>query len=308
MAATTLVPPELGWAALKAMSEALAIKDAELRYVWVNAAFCRMFSVAASDVLGATDEALAPILVPHPDGDRRVLSTGTADERYETLTFDNGRLCEVLMTTSRVRSDAGVFLVRVLHDITEVAAANHSLVETTEQLSAESVELRDLARRDPLTGLLNLRGFQAAAPAALEAAQHRGAVLMLDLDNFKPINDGYGHDVGDAVLRTLADALRESTRRRRDVIARLGGDEFVVAMPALPEDEARVIVERIRTYIAQHPIDAGTGTLVPAVSIGVALRQSGTPLDLAAWRRKADAALYAAKRAGKDQAVIDVTA
>ena len=127
---------------------------------------------------------------------------------------------------------------------------------------------------------------------------------MLDLDDFKPINDRHGHDVGDEVLCTVADALRECTRRDRDVIARLGGDEFVVALPRLPDEEARVIVDRIRTFITDRPVDTDGTPFVPAVSIGVALNPTGLPLQLAEWRRHADTALYEAKRAGKDQAVI----
>ncbi len=302
------LPQALGWAALAATAGAVAIKDSRLRYVWANDALLTMFSTELDAIVGLTDDQLfvdGPLL-PDPQAERAVLACGRPDERYETLSFADGRICEILLTTARVEADGETFLVCVLHDITEVAAANHSLVATTEHLAAESVELRALALRDPLTGLLNLRGFETMTPPAFERAGHGGAVLMLDLDDFKPINDGYGHDVGDAVLCTVADALRECTRNDRDIIARIGGDEFVVAMPLLPEDEARVIVDRIRAFIAERPVAADDKPFMPAVSIGLALRSPGSPLQLDAWRRCADEALYQAKRAGKDQAVITV--
>ncbi len=300
------LPEALGWAALAAITEAVAIKDSGLRYVWANDSLLTMFSIELDAIVGLTDDQLfvdGPLL-PDPQAERAVLTCGRPDERYETLFFDDGRIREILLTTARVDADGETFLVCVLHDITEVTAANHSLVATTEHLVAESVELRALALRDPLTGLLNLRGFEAMTPPAFERVRHGGAVLMLDLDDFKPINDGYGHDVGDAVLRTVADALRECTRNDRDIIARIGGDEFVVAMPLLPEDEARVIVDRIRDFIAERPVLTGDKPFMPAVSIGLALRPPGSPLNLDDWRRCADESLYQAKRAGKDQAVI----
>lgn len=302
------LPDSLGWAALAAVSGAVAIKDEQLCYAWANSAFTTLFSMPLASIRGKTDDELfvdGPLL-PDPATERRVLTSGRADERYETLSFADGRVRETLMTTSRIEVDDRSFLVVMLHDITEVAAANHSLVAATEHLAAESIELRAQALRDPLTGLLNLRGFETMAPTALLSAGQKGAVLMLDLDNFKSINDAHGHEVGDNVLRTVADALRECTREERDVIARLGGDEFVVAMPRLPEDEARVIVDRIRSVIADRPVATSVAPLVPAVSIGVALSPSNGPLELREWRRHADEALYAAKRAGKDQAVIQI--
>lgn len=288
------------------MPGAVAIKDSELRYVWVNDALLSMFATELDAIIGLTDDQLfvdGPLL-PDPHTERAVMDHGRPDERYETLFFADGRIREILLTTARVEANDTTFLMCVLHDITEVTTANHSLVAATEHLAAESVELRALALRDPLTGLLNLRGFETITPAALERAGYGGAVLMLDLDDFKPINDGYGHDVGDTVLRTVADALRECTRNDRDIIARIGGDEFVVAMPMLPEDEARVIADRIRAFIAERPVVAQGKPFMPAVSIGLALRSPGSPLELGEWRRRADEALYEAKRAGKDQAVI----
>ena len=181
------LPQALGWAALAAMAGAVAIKDSGLRYVWANDALLTMFSTELNEIVGFTDDQLfvdGPLL-PDPETERTVLACGRPDERYETLFFDDGRIREILLTTARVEADDEAFLVCVLYDITEVTAANHSLVATTEHLAAESVELRALALRDPLTGLLNLRGFETMTPPAFERVRHGGAVLMLDLDGLR---------------------------------------------------------------------------------------------------------------------------
>jgi diguanylate cyclase (GGDEF)-like protein len=161
--------------------------------------------------------------------------------------------------------------------------------------------LRDHADHDPLTGLRNRRGFDAAflgERLRFERYGHALSVLMLDIDHFKRINDEHGHDAGDEVLRVVASVLRIALRDV-DVVARHGGEEFVVLLPETPASAAAEVGERVRAAVAAAQVHAG-GTAIPVrVSVGVSSCPELViaPADLLA---SADAALYEAKRAGRD--------
>ena len=155
-------------------------------------------------------------------------------------------------------------------------------------------ELENNVERDPLTGVLNRRACMARLAEALECAERTGqpvAVIFLDLDGFKGVNDSLGHAVGDRVLSQVALRL-EGVLRRSDFLARIGGDEFVVlaGSPGSSEDLDQ-LAERLRTVVGQ-PIDTGSGRVVLGVSMGAVLARGGQAADLVA---EADAALYRAK-------------
>jgi len=161
-----------------------------------------------------------------------------------------------------------------------------------------------LAESDPLTGLPNRRGFEARAAAALQAARRTGApstLLALDLDRFKRINDGHGHPAGDAVLRALAVVLRDGLRAQ-DVPGRLGGEEFAVLLPATGPEEATAIAARLLAAVPHAvPHPGGAGEVV-TTSIGLAQVPRGRPgRALAVALARADRALYAAKRGGRNR-------
>lgn len=125
------------------------------------------------------------------------------------------------------------------------------------------------------------------------------AVLLMDLDHFKRVNDTHGHAVGDRVLRAFADVVRQQIRRR-DMLFRRGGEEFVVVMPSCTLHDAETVAERIRQALASEPLDGGEGIAVDQrVSIGVA-RWDGEE-SAAELEARADAAMYAAKREGRNQ-------
>lgn len=175
-------------------------------------------------------------------------------------------------------------------------------------ISLENVDLHDVVKRqavtDELTGLFNHRRFQeviaAEAAAARRFAQPLG-LLMLDVDDFKRVNDRYGHQQGDLVLREVARVLQECTREI-DEPARYGGEEMAVALQQTDLDGAEAIAERVRSTVAalELPRLDGAGTLTVTVSCGVAASTDG---DVEALVAAADAALYAAKRAGKNRTV-----
>jgi diguanylate cyclase (GGDEF)-like protein/PAS domain S-box-containing protein len=161
--------------------------------------------------------------------------------------------------------------------------------------------LHHLAHHDPLTGLANRTLLQEKLKQAIDACRRHdmlGALAFLDLDNFKYINDNFGHDVGDAVLHAIAERLRDNVRED-DTVARVGGDEFVVVIRDQP-DAASVadLVERIRRSIAL-PIHAAGHDIIAGGSIGVSLfPRDGSSVDRV--MRAADAAMYHAKTLGKN--------
>lgn len=154
------------------------------------------------------------------------------------------------------------------------------------------------ARRDSLTGLLNRFGLMEALDAQYKATSKRFILFYLDLDGFKPINDTFGHQAGDKVLRAVADRMRSSIRPG-DILSRLGGDEFVIVAPDMSPSEGTEYAGRIIRCVADEPyvLDA-TGRLRIGISIGFACApEDGSAGD--DLHRKADAALYESKAAGK---------
>jgi two-component system cell cycle response regulator len=171
----------------------------------------------------------------------------------------------------------------------------------------ESVQASlELAVTDPLTGLHNRRYLDSHLVALFEDAVVRGrqiSILLLDVDRFKSINDTYGHDAGDEVLREFALRVRAHTRGI-DVVARFGGEEVVVLVPDTPLDAARVVAERIREQVESRPfaIQGAARSVQVTVSIGVAARQVGDTSG-ADLLKRADLALYRAKDEGRNRVV-----
>jgi len=165
-------------------------------------------------------------------------------------------------------------------------------------------DLEDLAYRDELTELPNRRGATRQIDVLLSRARRHGhelALLLVDADRFKAVNDQHGHAVGDVVLRELASRLRERVRGE-DIVGRWGGEEFVVALPETTPEGAVAVAESLRSAVAGSPISAEDATLAMTVSIGVAV-WAGEELEHLVAR--ADTALYAAKAAGRDRVVLE---
>lgn len=158
-----------------------------------------------------------------------------------------------------------------------------------------------LAVADRLTGLLNRAGIETELRRALQAAGESGdsiAIAFVDLDNFKPVNDEYGHGVGDDCLRIVSQRVRNQLRGG-DIIGRYGGDEFLAVLPATRLAEALAVSERMAASVRSRPLTIGHHRLRASLSIGVAESVPGdTPATLI---ERADAALYASKEAGRDR-------
>ncbi|MEO7941756.1 MAG: GGDEF domain-containing protein, partial [Burkholderiaceae bacterium] len=165
--------------------------------------------------------------------------------------------------------------------------------------------LRSLADFDALTGLLNRGGL--ARRMRHRRAHHLGkpvamAVLCLDLDHFKNVNDSYGHGAGDDVLRGVGLLLQENARPN-DLPSRSGGEEFGLVVDTESEQALLVFAERLRAAVASTPFDTRAGPIPTTVSIGAAFAHGGEEAPESVWDR-ADLALLEAKRAGRNQVVL----
>jgi len=242
--------------------------------------------------------------------------------------FDGLRLCSQLRSLERTRnvpilaiaeSDSNGRLVRALEigvndylvrpfDKHEVLARVRTQIRKkryTERLR-DSVQLSiEAAVTDPLTGLYNRRYMETHVGTLVDQAAARNkplSVLVLDIDYFKSINDTYGHDAGDDVLQDFAIRIRKSIRGI-DLACRYGGEEFVVVMPETDMAVATMVAERLRRRIASEPfpIQKGTRTIDVTISIGIAALAPDD--DAAAVIKRADQALYRAKRDGRNRVV-----
>jgi diguanylate cyclase (GGDEF)-like protein len=193
-------------------------------------------------------------------------------------------------------------------DLTALHLANERLTQTLTELCAsrdeveqKNVELEHLATHDPLTGCLTRRALFDRLARAREDAGRTGtplSCLALDIDQFKSVNDRFGHVVGDRVVEEVGKTLAASLRTT-DIVGRYGGDEFFVGMPGCDVDHARALAEKVRRSVTQHCGASFPGLRV-TVSIGVAA-MSGAEKSVAALIEHADQALYAAKSSGRNR-------
>ncbi len=171
-----------------------------------------------------------------------------------------------------------------------------------DHLRAQESEMARQARTDFLTGLRSRRDFFEQGERELARAHRLGtglAVMMLDIDFFKTVNDRYGHQTGDRVLVSLCSVCLQNIRSI-DLAGRLGGEEFAILLPATDHVRALEVAERLRSSVAANPMDVGTGNPIAiTISVGVA-SLNARHTDLQALLQCADTALYAAKNAGRN--------
>ena len=175
----------------------------------------------------------------------------------------------------------------------------HSLQEATNELAAKQAENEHQALHDSLTGLPNRMLFQQRLAAAIDDARERNgriAVMLMDLDHFKEVNDTLGHHFGDQLLKQIGPRL-STVLRDHDIMARLGGDEFGVLLPELPEDEVAFSIARRLLEELQEPVSVEGLALDVSGSLGIAIFPTQSR-DAESLLRRADVAMYAAKEAG----------
>jgi diguanylate cyclase (GGDEF)-like protein len=224
---------------------------------------------------------------------------GTPEDEPEAL------VCTPLIAGSRVLGTLNVWREGA---VAQFALEEVELIQRFATLAALAYDnahqrdrLREQARTDELTGLFNRRHFHERLGSEL-ARVRRGdapvALLLLDVDDFKAVNDGHGHPVGDSVLIAFADLLREAVRGA-DIVCRTGGEEFGVILPGADEAEAVLAAQRIVEAVRDGHLGP-SGTLTASVGLAVAPQEGDT---VAALFRAADDRLLAAKAQGKDRAV-----
>jgi len=218
----------------------------------------------------------------------------------------------------RLRSAAAGNDIRALREAAESAADAVSTVldahraRLAQQESQMSTRLaamgerlsvaEQLAEQDPLTGLVNRRGFDLELSKAIGLGAEFNmvsALLLIDVDHFKSVNDTFGHQAGDAALQAVANALTRSFPRRSDCVARFGGDEFAVILRDLRSGDAERLALRCLQSFRGLSVPAAQGELRLSASIGVAELRRGEPA--AEWLSRADGAVYSAKAAGRDR-------
>ena len=173
-----------------------------------------------------------------------------------------------------------------------------------QQLMQAQAELLRIARTDPLTGLMNRRGFDEAAAVILSEAgdaKHSVVALMCDIDRFKAINDRFGHEFGDAVLAQIGEVFQAFATKESILVARHGGEEFAALIVGRTLDEVASRAERLRRMCAAKAISHKGTSIRVTVSIGIAASQGEK--DLPQVMRCADDALYAAKHRGRNRVV-----
>ena len=241
--------------------------------------------------------------------DQLVFETQQTQENEEEFTDATGNTHFIATKRSLHKDAAGnLFLVGVIRDITQRKLMEDELKRTAaelfrfnNELKLKEEHLRYLTNHDPLTGLTNRKFFAEQLQESLIWAQNHNlllALLFIDLDGFKHINDTLGHDVGDLLLVSVAQRL-SNTLRDSDIVSRLGGDEFTIILRTIPHVQvAAKIAEKILASIVSPSILKGHNIQVSA-SVGISIYPTNGQ-DAETLIRQADAAMYCAKHRGKN--------
>jgi diguanylate cyclase (GGDEF)-like protein/PAS domain S-box-containing protein len=283
-------------------------------------------AVADADPNGRGDDAAAPVerfmTIPVISRGQIVAVVGVANKAEPYTDTDVGQLTQIMdvvwkiaerqQAEGRLRQFAEQLETRVEQRTHEFERANAELEAANMEIAAANGELQALLREqerlqnelayrvlhDPLTGLANRTMFGERLDHAFRVSERGVAVLWIDLDHFKEVNDIFGHDVGDEMLIAVADRLRDVVRDTDD-IARMGGDEFAVVLPNVSESEAQVVSDRVLTALT----DRAAFRLQVGASVGVGWQRNTTG-DARVLIRRADQAMYRAKAAGGGQAIM----
>ena len=222
----------------------------------------------------------------------------------------------ILLTARDQRDDmltgfaagADDYLTKPVHhsELNARIRAAKRIIDLQEKLLVAQNRLRDQAMHDALTGIWNRRAVFEALSAELDRCRRSGvplAVVMIDLDHFKDVNDRHGHLIGDEVLREAAQRIRRAVRSY-DAVGRYGGEEFLIVAPGFDGNHALDFAERLRRSFAESPIDTSRQPLAVTVSLGVAIASPGRDWTSERLLALADEALYAAKHKGRNAAVL----
>ena len=276
---------------IDAVPHPIFVKDSESRFVIVNDAMCRFMGRNYDALVGKLDQDFVPIEQAeiYQENDRRVLRDGVMNENEEPFTDGSGQGRTIVTRKSRFLLSGGEpLLVGCITDISDFRRAEAAI--------------RHHAEHDHLTGLGNRSLFGRQLEAAMAGRFPPGwsaALLLVDLDGFKAVNDTLGHAAGDNVLVQSANALAELLGGTADV-ARLGGDEFAIVQRAAPQPVSAISIGSAVVQRLAQPMYIGRKQVAISASVGIALAVDAGS-DQEELLRHADLALYAAKKDGRNR-------
>ena len=319
------LPPDFASDVLNSLTAHIAVLDVDGQIVSVNEAWRRFarenggereefyvgtnyLAVCETAISRGGDGALVAML----DGIRTVLYGDQDHFSFEYPCHSPTEQRWFILRVTRYRREATAHVIVSHEDITARKRVEEDLRRAKEALESANRDLEQalareqhLARTDYLTGVCNRRHFFSLAAHAVDVSLRYGhplSVILLDVDHFKQVNDRWGHQMGDEILKVVARVAGDHLRDA-DVIARYGGEEFAVLLPETGAGQAMIVAERMREGIAAQGIDTGNGRVNVTVSAGIAeVLSEDDALD--GLIRRADQALYAAKDAGRNRSVV----
>jgi diguanylate cyclase (GGDEF)-like protein/PAS domain S-box-containing protein len=280
---------------LDALPSPVFVKNREYRYTICNKAFEEYAGRRRDEIIGATVYELWPadLAKVYDKADRDLMLLG-GTQIYETnIRYADGTYHDVVMCKSVFLDSQG-----------STNGIAGTMLDITERKRMEGL-LAEAASTDYLTGIYNLRAFHDLANHAFHSVTRHTedvALITIDLDYFKAINDQHGHEAGNAALGLLVQAVK-SNLREQDIFARTGGDEFCILLPSASGIAALAIAERIRVAVNRLSVESANGTTMLSISTGVTLFQSDDR-QLQDAIRRADEALYEAKAAGRNRVLL----
>ncbi|MDJ0618507.1 MAG: CHASE2 domain-containing protein [Calothrix sp. MO_192.B10] len=296
---------------INTIPDPIFVKNEKHQWIVVNDAYCQLIGYPKIDLLERSDYDFFP--KQEADifraRDKLVFQNQYPQEDEEEFTNATGQTYLIATKRSLHKDAAGnLFLIGIIRDITERKLREENLKRKADELfrsnyelKAQEDRLRYLAYHDPLTGLANRKYFLEQLQESLEwSAQNKSllAVLFIDLDGFKQVNDTFGHEMGDRLLVTVAQRLN-NTLRTSDTVSRLGGDEFTIILRAIPDIKIVTQVAEKLLSVITKPIILDINTATISASIGISIYPiNSSNADILI--QQADAAMYRAKHSGKN--------
>lgn len=308
---------------------AIGITDLEGKFVLVNNAWCNQMGYNSTEAMSLTinDVTLREDL-DDSNANYQMLLKGELDNFQKMRRYkrkdDSSFWANLIVSGIRNNNGKIIAILGLFHDIdaqikseNSLKEINHALETVNEQIKHANLEIHkkneelqrayskldELARTDKLTGLPNRRQLEEQLDIEVKRSirsKREFSVCIGDIDDFKHINDTYGHDMGDLVLIELAKVFRESIRTT-DITGRWGGEEFLFILPETPGLGALVLMERVRQFVCSKPVVKGDTEVKVSVTLGFSTFYPDS--DLEKVIKQADLALYAGKKSGKNLAV-----